>query len=167
LPEWRIVFFQPITFTQKIISASLKPLEEKYEDFMAPFLILPEQAKIYIEKIRPRLAELSPSDQPAYFLLNRDGGKHEGANISNFFTTAFKKCTDGRRTNVCPHMIRHSVAILLSADGGSDGQADMKKTEAEVARQVAEVDPKVVKEKEKKIAEFLKGFLFCDLDYPY
>ena len=124
--KWRIVFFfQPTTSIQKIISASLIPLEEKYKMGFIPFLclyetffyiwvlhgtfffILPEQGRIYLEKIRPVLALRSPPGQPSYFFLNLQGRQLRNSNMSNFFTESFEKCSGEK--GVRPKMIHHDT----------------------------------------------------------
>jgi site-specific recombinase XerD len=99
-------------------------LVSKYEDFMAPFLILRQQGEIYMKKIRPVLAQQrSLPGQPPYFFLNKQGGRLCGSNMSNFFTESFEKCCGEK--SVRPHMIRHSVASYIR-----DNKPEMLETAA-------------------------------------
>ena len=88
------------------------------------FSILPEQGEIYRTKIRPLLAQHSPSGQPPYFFLNNQGKRLSGSNMSNFFTEMFEKCCG--KKSVRPHMIRHSVASYIR-----DNKSEMLETAAE------------------------------------
>jgi len=59
-------------------------LVSKYEDFMAPFLILPQQGEMYMNKIRPVLDQRSLPSQHTYFFLNNQEGQLSGSSMSNF-----------------------------------------------------------------------------------
>jgi integrase len=98
-------------------------LVSKYENFMAPFFILPQQGEIYMKKIRPVLAQRSLPGQPPYFFLNKQGGRLCGSSMSNFFTESFEKCCGEK--SVRPHMIRHSVASYIR-----DNKPEMLETAA-------------------------------------